>query len=105
MLNCGVGVLIRQSPVKLFHVREHTGQDCNCMSTTTGYDPLLLRAQDVAVVCPKARNINKFLTKNRRSRKIAMSVSEELANAVCHKASPRNVSRGVLWLSLKFSSL
>ena len=41
MPNCGVGVLIRQSPVKLFHVREHTGQDSDCMSTTTGYDPLL----------------------------------------------------------------
>ena len=80
MPNCGVGVLIRQSPVKLFHVREHTGQDCNCMSTTIGYDPLLLRAQDVAVVCPKARHANKFLTKNIRRRKIAMSASEERAN-------------------------
>ncbi len=63
MPNCGVGVLIRQSPVKLFHVREHTGQDCNCMSTTTGYDPLLLRAQDVAVVCPKAGGLKNFITK------------------------------------------
>ena len=79
MPNCGVGVLIRQSPVKLFHVREHTGQDFFCMSTTTGYDPLLLRAQDVAVVCPKAGSINKFLTKNIRGRKIAMSESEEQA--------------------------
>lgn len=82
MPNCGVGVLIRQSPVKLFHVREHTGQDCDCMSTTTGYDPLLFRAQDVAVVCPKAGSINKFLTKNIRRRKIAMSASEEQANCV-----------------------
>lgn len=80
MSNCGVGVLIRQSPVKLFYVREHTGQNFDCMSTTTGYDPLLSRAQDVAVVCPKAGDIDKLLTENIRRRKIAMSASEELAN-------------------------
>jgi len=60
MPNCGVGVLIRQSPVKLFHVREHTEQDFHCMSTTKGYDPLLSAAQDVAVVCPKAGLIINF---------------------------------------------
>ncbi len=54
MPNFGVGVLIRQSPVKLFHVREHTEQNFHCMSATKGYDPLLLQAQDVAVVRPKA---------------------------------------------------
>ena len=68
MPNCGVGVLIRQSPVKLFHVREHTGQDFFCMSTTTGYDPLLSRAQDVAVVCPKAEDINKLIKNGKRRR-------------------------------------
>ena len=61
MPNCGVGVLIRQSPVKLFHVREHTEARLTDMYTAAGYDPLLFYAQDVAVVCPKARDRNNFL--------------------------------------------
>lgn len=50
------------------------------MSTTTGDDPLLLRAQDVAVVCPKADN-NKMLPQPLKTKKMAMSGSEERANA------------------------
>jgi len=61
MSNCAVGVLIRQSPVKLFYVREHTEARQTDMCTTTGYDPLLLWVQDVAVVCPKAGDNNNFL--------------------------------------------
>ena len=61
MPNCGVGVLIRQSPVELFHVREHTEAGTTAMCTATGFDPLLFRAQDVAVVCPKAEYRNNFL--------------------------------------------
>jgi hypothetical protein len=53
------------------------------MSTTTGYDPLLLWALDVAVVRPKAGDINKLLSGLLKKKKMAKSESEERANVVC----------------------
>ena len=70
MSNCAVGVLIRQSPVKFFHVREHTEAELTAMCTATSYDPLLLLAQDVAVVCPKAVDSNNFLKPKSKSKKM-----------------------------------